>query len=163
MAPRRRYWLLKSEPSTFSFDDLLAAPGRRTHWDGVRNYQARNLLRDDLAQGDGVLFYHSNADPTAVVGVAEVVRAGYPDFTQFDEQGSHYDAGAREDDPRWFMVDIRGVAVMPQPVTLADLKKRPKLAQMALVQRGQRLSVQPVAAAEWREVLRLGGLSRDVL
>jgi predicted RNA-binding protein with PUA-like domain len=163
MAPRRRYWLLKSEPSTFSFDDLLTAPKRQTHWDGVRNYQARNLLRDDLAKGDGVLFYHSNADPTAVVGVAKVVRAGYPDFTQFDPEDSHYDASADPEDPRWYMVDIQAVSALPQPVTLAELKSRSKLADMALVQRGQRLSVQPVRTAEWREVLRLGGLEKDVL
>lgn len=163
MAPQRRYWLLKSEPSTFSFDDLLAAPRRTTHWDGVRNYQARNLLRDKLAKGDGVLFYHSNAHPAAVVGVAQVVRAGYPDFTQFDPKDSHHDAGADPEDPRWFMVDIKAVAALPEPVTLADLKSRPALAEMALVQRGQRLSVQPVRSAEWREVLRLGGLAKDVL
>ena len=162
MPPRRRYWLLKSEPDVFSFEDLLAAEGRRTHWDGVRNYQARNLLRDELAKGDGVLFYHSNARPPGVAGVAQVVRPGYPDFTQFDPADPHHDPQADPDDPRWYAVDVRAVAPLRTFVSIADLKANPRLASMAVVQRGQRLSVQPVTAAEWREVLRMGGMGGKV-
>ena len=161
--PKRRYWLLKSEPHAFSFDDLLSAEGRRTAWDGVRNYTARNTLRDDMKVGDGVLFYHSNTKPPGIAGVAKVVREGYPDPTQFDPDDAHYDPKASKDDPRWMMVDIQAVRALARYVELDELRAAPGLANMALVQRGQRLSVQPVRAAEWRQVLKLGGLSpRDV-
>jgi predicted RNA-binding protein with PUA-like domain len=160
MARARRYWLLKSEPDTFSFDDLRAAKKRTTQWDGVRNYQARNLLRDELAVGDGVLFYHSNAKPPCVAGVAEVARAGYPDPTQFDPEDDHHDPGSDPEDPRWFAVDVRAVLALPEPVSLDALKGNPKLADMAVSRRGQRLSVQPVSAAEWKQVLRMGGLPK---
>lgn len=153
----KRYWLFKSEPSEFSFDDLARAPQQTTFWDGVRNYQARNLLRDEIQIGDGVLFYHSSTDPTAVVGTAEVVRAGYPDHTQFDPKSSHFDEGAKREEPRWYMVDIRLARRFAQPVALATLKQTPELAGMTLLQRGSRLSVQPVSAAEWEIVCRLGG------
>lgn len=156
--PKRRYWLLKSEPGAFSFDDLLAAKGRRTLWDGVRNYQARNLLRGELHRGDGVLFYHSNASPPGVAGVAVVVREGYPDPTQFDPGDPHHDPRSDPDDPRWFAVDIEARAPMARFVSLAELKAHWALGNMALVQRGQRLSVQPVSAAEWRVILGLGGV-----
>lgn len=162
MPVKRRYWLLKSEPDVFSFDDLLAAKGRRTGWDGVRNYRARNFLRDELKVGDGVLFYHSNAKPPGVAGVAEVVREGYPDPTQFDPADPHFDPKSDPDAPRWFQVDVRAVTPLERPVSLEDLKANPKLAGMAVVQRGQRLSVQPVTAAEWRDVLRMGGVASTV-
>ncbi len=158
MATKRSYWLLKSEPDLFSFEDLWNSKGRRTHWDGVRNYTARNFMRDEMKVGDGVLFYHSNAKPPGVAGVAEVVREGYPDFTQFDPEDAHFDPKADPDAPRWYMVDIRARAGARSFVPLADLKANPRLAKMALVQRGQRLSVQPVTPAEWREVLRMAGL-----
>jgi len=157
MAKKRRYWLLKSEPNAFSFQDLLDSPGQTTLWDGVRNYQARNMLRDDLQPGDGVLFYHSNAKPPAVAGVAEVVRAGYPDPTQFDPKDSHFDAKSDPDNPRWFVVDVRARGAFEESVPLETLRATSKLTEMALLQKGQRLSVQPVRAAEWREVLALGG------
>jgi predicted RNA-binding protein with PUA-like domain len=161
--PKRRYWLLKSEPEVFSFEDLLAAKGRRTFWDGVRNYTARNTLRDDMKLGDGVLFYHSNTKPPGIAGVAKVVREGYPDPTQFDAKDPHYDPKARQDDPRWMMVDIEAVLPLERYVALDELRAAPGLRDMALVQRGQRLSVQPVSAGEWRAVLKMGGLStRDV-
>lgn len=163
MAKRRSHWLVKSEPDVFSFDDLLAAPKRTTLWDGVRNYQARNMLRDDMKVGDRVLYYHSNTKPPGVAGVAEVVREGYPDPTQFDPKDSHFDAKSREDDPRWYCVDVRALAALPSYVSIDDLKANAKLEEMAVVQRGQRLSVQPVTAAEFREVLRMGGLSAKVL
>ena len=154
---KRRYWLFKSEPEAFSFGDLRAAKRRRTTWDGVRNYQARNLLRDDIERGDGVLYYHSRANPPGVVGLAEVVKAGYPDPTQFDPQDAHHDPKSDPDDPRWFMVDIEARRALPSFVPLDELKANRKLAKMLVVQRGQRLSIQPVTEAEWHEVLRMGG------
>jgi len=157
MARKRRYWLLKSEPGAFSFEDLLASPKKTTLWDGVRNYQARNMLRDDLQPGDGILFYHSNAKPPGVAGVAEVVRAGYPDPTQFDPSDGHFDPKSDPENPRWFVVDVRARGAFAELLSLETLKGVSKLEKMALLQRGQRLSVQHVSPSEWREVLRLGG------
>ena len=152
----RRYWLLKTEPGSFSFEDLLAAKDRTTAWDGVRNYQARNFLRDEMKVGDGVLIYHSRIEPMAVVGEAEIVRAGYPDPTQFLRDDHHFDAKAKRADPTWFQVDVRAVRAFAHPVTLERIKQTRGLAAMPLVQRGSRLSVQPVAAAEFRLVVKLG-------
>ena len=157
-APKRRFWLLKSEPETFSFDDLLGAPGRRTFWDGVRNFQARNLLRDELAVGDGVLFYHSSAKPPGVAGVAVVAAAGAADPSQFDPEDDHYDPKARPETPLWYGVEIEGRAAAKRFVPLDEIKAHPKLAGMAVAQRGSRLSVQPVTSGEWRVVLGLMGL-----
>ena len=150
----RRYWLLKTEPSVFSFDDLLRAG--TTGWDGIRNYQARNFLRDQMKKGDGLLIYHSSAEPTAVVGTAEVVREGHPDPTQFDRKDDHYDPESRPEDPRWFQVEVRAVAKLPYAVTLERIKRTPALAGMNLLRRGNRLSVQPVEEAEFRAIVRLG-------
>ena len=150
-----RHWLFKSEPESFSIDDLARAPGQKTFWNGVRNYQARNLLRDEVRVGDGVLFYHSNADPPAVVGLAEVVRAGYPDETQFDPKSPYHDAGASPDDPRWFMVDIKFKEKLARAVPLDELRTVPALGDMVLLKRS-RLSVQPVTAAEWKAIVALG-------
>ena len=152
----RRYWLLKTEPGSYSFADLLRAKGRTAGWDGVRNFQARNFLRDQMQEGDGVLIYHSRVEPMAVVGEAEIVRAGYPDPTQFEPADHHFDAKARRDAPTWFQVDVRAVKAFAHPVTLEQIKKTKALAAMALVQRGSRLSVQPVAPAEFRLVVKLG-------
>ena len=149
------YWLIKSEPSEFSFDDLWSAKGRRTCWDGVRNFQARNFMRDGMRKGDGVLFYHSNAEPSGVVGLAEVVREAYPDPTQFEAGHAHHDPKSDPADPRWCMVDVRATRRLPRVVTLAELKAHPRLAQMAVVQRGSRLSVTPVSAAHYQELLRM--------
>jgi predicted RNA-binding protein with PUA-like domain len=158
MAQRaKQYWLVKSEPETFSFDDLLAAPGRKTTWDGVRNYQARNYLRDGMQVGDGVLFYHSSTEPTAVVGIAEVASPAAPDPTQFEKGHDHFDAKSKRESPTWVQVEIRAVRKLPKMVELAALKASPKLASMVLLQRGSRLSVKPVTEGQWREVLRLGG------
>ncbi|MBI5364952.1 MAG: EVE domain-containing protein [Planctomycetes bacterium] len=154
----RRYWLLKSEPTAFAFDDLWNAPGRRTAWDGVRNYQARNFLRDEVRIGDGVLFHHSSADPSGITGLAEVVGAAAADPTQFDARSPGYDPRARRADPPWVSITIRAVARATRCVTLAELRSVPELAGMALLKRGQRLSVQPVTAAEWAVVVRLAGL-----
>src|SRR5690606_9638030 len=141
--------------------DLLAERGRRTSWNGVRNYQARNLLRDEIAVGDGVLFYHSSTDPLAVVGTCRVVRAGYPDETAFDRGSPYYDEGSDRAAPRWFTVDIEAVCAFPEPVTRARMQAEPALAGMMLLRRGSRLSVQPVTAAEWRAVLRLAGVREE--
>lgn len=155
--PSRRHWLVKSEPDVFSFDDLLASPRRRTHWDGVRNYQARNSMRDDMRVGDFVFFYHSNADPAAIVGICEVVRAAYPDHTAFDPHDPHFDPKSRADAPTWVMVDLRAVEPLRRALSLADLRAVRGLEAMVLLQKGSRLSVQPVTAKEWGLVLSLAG------
>jgi predicted RNA-binding protein with PUA-like domain len=153
---RPRYWLLKSEPDTFSFDDLWAAPERTTCWDGVRNHQARNFIRDDMRCCDGVLFYHSSTEQPAVMGTAEVVREAYPDHTALDPADPHFDPRSRADAPTWMMVDVRAVERFARPVTLAELRAQPTLGSMALLQRGSRLSVQPVRPEEWAVVCALG-------
>jgi predicted RNA-binding protein with PUA-like domain len=158
-APRapgeRRYWLVKSEPDVFSFDDLVHAKDRTTYWDGVRNFAARNFLRDGMKLGDQVFFYHSMADPQAIVGVCEVVREGYPDFTAFDATHPGYDADSDPDAPTWFMVDVRAIAPLARPVTLPEIKARPELANMALLRVG-RLSVVPVTPEEWEVIQAMG-------
>ena len=151
-----RHWLMKSEPDVFSIDDLAKAKKQTTGWDGVRNYQARNLLRDEIAVGDGVLYYHSSVDPPAVVGLARVVKAGYPDPTQFDSKSDYYDAASKPDAPRWFSVEIAFDRKLPRPVTLPELRADPLLSDMVLLRRGSRLSVQPVTAAEWKRIVALG-------
>ena len=150
----KRYWLVKSEPDTFSFDDLSKAPNRTTHWDGVRNHVARNFLRDGMEVGDQVFFYHSSTNPQAIVGICEVVRDAYPDPSAFDKKHDAYDPKSKRDDPTWFMVDLRAVERLPRPVTLAEIKKRPELAKMALLRIG-RLSVTPVTRAEWETILSM--------
>lgn len=155
MTDPRRYWLLKSEPSAFSWDDLWAAPKRTTHWDGVRNYQARNFMRDDMRVGDLAFFYHSSADPTAIMGICEIVRAGYPDDTALDRHGAHFDPKSTPEKPIWYMVDVRAVQAFAHPVTLERLRAEHSLAKMMLLQRGSRLSVQPVAPREWEIVTHI--------
>jgi predicted RNA-binding protein with PUA-like domain len=152
----RRYWLVKSEPSVFSFDDLLAAKDRTTHWDGVRNFAARNFMRDGMKLGDHVFFYHSSVDPQAIVGVCEVSREAYPDATAFDATHHGYDEDSDPNEPTWVMVDLRAVEPLTRPVTLSEIKANPELAQMALLRIG-RLSVTPVTAAEWGVIRALGG------
>jgi predicted RNA-binding protein with PUA-like domain len=153
-----RHWLLKSEPDAFAFDDLWRAKGRTTSWGGVRNYQARNLLRDEIARGDAVLFYHSSADPSGVAGLARVVRAGYPDPTQFDPRDPAHDPKSTPSAPLWFAIDVQAVRKLPRFLALEELRAEPRLAGMVLLKRGSRLSVQPVSASEWRAVLALAGL-----
>ena len=154
----RRYWLVKSEPDSFSFDDLLASPNRTTGWDGVRNYQARNFMRDDMKVGDLVLFYHSSTDPAAIVGIAEVVREAYPDHTAFDRTDPHFDPKSKPDAPTWMMVDLRAREAFAKPVTLAELRNVKGLEKMVLLQKGSRLSVQPVSEKEFEIVCRLAGV-----
>jgi predicted RNA-binding protein with PUA-like domain len=151
----RRYWLLKSEPESFSFDDLWNAPDHTTHWDGVRNYQARNYMRDEMKKGDLAFFYHSGAEP-GIVGIAEIVREGYPDHTAVDPKDPHYDPRTtRGAESPWSMVDIRAIERFPRPISLSELRTKPELEGMPLLQKGNRLSVQKVGAAEWNAVVAL--------
>jgi predicted RNA-binding protein with PUA-like domain len=145
---------MKSEPDVFSIDDLAAAPGQTTSWDGVRNYQARNFMRS-MKLGDQVFFYHSNADPSAIAGIAEVVGLAHPDVTALDPTDSHYDPKATPDNPIWEMVDIRLVEKFPSPLSLDELRAVPELEGMELLRRGSRLSVQPVTPAQWKVIVRL--------
>ena len=154
--PERKYWLFKSEPTAYSFSDLLGEPGRTAEWDGVRNFQARNFMRDQMKVGDGVLFYHSSTGIPAVVGTAEVVREGYPDNTAWDPKDKHGDPKSTPDNPIWFMVDIRAKEELAKPVTLQEIKGVPGLQGMLLVRRGMRLSIQPVTKAEWDKIIALG-------
>ncbi len=150
----KRYWLMKSEPNAYSIDDLQR--DGVTYWDGVRNYQARNFMRDDMRIGDKVIFYHSNTKPPAAVGVAEIVRESYPDFTAFDPSELHFDPKSNEEKPIWFMVDIKFIEKFERAVPLQEMKENPKLRNMKLVQRGNRLSVMPMSKEEFNEVLRMG-------
>jgi predicted RNA-binding protein with PUA-like domain len=154
-----RHWLFKSDPETFGIDDLARVAGRRTRWDGIRNYQARNLLRDEVRSGDRVLFYHSQAHPPAIVGTARVVAAGYPDPTQFDPSCPGHDPAASQERPRWYAVDIRLEKKLPRIVTLPQVRATPGLGRMVLLRRS-RLSVQPVTPAEWRIILKLAEAPR---
>lgn len=149
------HWLLKSEPSVFGIEDLARAPGQRTHWDGVRNYQARNWLRDAMKRGDHAFFYHSNAPETGIAGVVEVVREGYPDPSAFDPADPHHDPKSKPESPTWYCVDVRLVERFPAVIPLAALKANPALAGLALVRPGNRLSVMPVTPAEWQAVLAM--------
>jgi len=148
-----RYWLLKSEPNSYSYDDLVK--DSVSEWDGVRNFQARNLLRDEIQEGDGVLFYHSSTKPMAVVGTATVVRSGYPDHTAWDPNSDHPDPKSTPEKPLWYMVDIKAEERFAHPVTLDRMKRVPGLEQMMLLRQG-RLSVQPVTEAEWAIVIEMG-------
>jgi predicted RNA-binding protein with PUA-like domain len=150
----RGYWLVKSDPDTFGWDEFVASPDRTTMWDGVRNYQARNFLRDEIRKGDQVLFYHSQQD-RAVVGTARVVRAAYPDPTQFDPAEKGFDERSSPENPRWYAVDIKAGRKFARPVTLDALRDVPELADMRLLRRGNRLSVFPVTAPEWDAVLQV--------
>jgi predicted RNA-binding protein with PUA-like domain len=154
----QRYWLFKSEPDTFSIQDLAASKGKRTSWEGVRNYQARNMLRDDVQRGDGVLFYHSNADPLAIAGTADVVKSGYPDHFALQPEHKYFDETASQENPIWYMVDIKLVRIFTQPVTRAMLAAHAVTSHMMVMQKGSRLSIQPVTAAEWQAVHELAGI-----
>lgn len=158
-----RFWLFKSEPDVFSFDDLLSRPNSVERWDGVRNYQARNLLRDEIKVGDLVLFYHSNAKPPHVAGVARVVSAPYADPLAVDPSSPYFDARIGDKPNPWVALDVEGVIALPAIVPLAELKANDKLAQMKVVAKGSRLSVQPVTQAEFEEVLAMGELSLEAL
>ena len=146
-----KYWLMKSEPDECSIDDVLAAPGKKTPWSGVRNYQARNFMRDEMSVGDGVLFYHSSCAEPGIAGLAEVASKPYPDASQFDAKSDYYDAASPRDNPRWVNVDVRALK-KTRLVPLAELRKHKALASMVLLRPGNRLSITPVSAAEWRYI-----------
>jgi predicted RNA-binding protein with PUA-like domain len=156
---RRRAWLVKSEPDVFGFDDLWRAPERTTLWDGVRNYQARNYLRDEMRPGDVVLVYHSNGRPAGAAGLAEVAGPPVPDASQFDPTSPYHDPTSPADDPRWWSVPIRATAALPRLVSLAELRADPVLASLDLVllRRGNRLSVMPLPSAAVERIVALGG------
>ncbi len=160
MAPGK-FWLFKSEASCYPIQQLAREKKQTTSWDGVRNYQARNFLRDDAQVGDRVLFYHSNDQPLVIAGTAEIVRAGYPDHTAFEPGEQHYDPKSKKETPTWFMVDIKLLQVFPTPVTREEMLACRELKGMVLLQRGSRLSIQPVTAAEWKTVHKLAGV-KDV-
>lgn len=148
------YWLIKSEPEVYSIDDLKR--DGKTYWDGVRNFQARNFLRDSLKKGDKVLYYHSNAEPSGVAGIAEVAKEGYPDFTAWDKKDEHYDPKSSEVKPTWYAVDVKFVEKFKTFVPLEALKANPSLKTMMVIQRGSRLSVQPVDKAHFEAVCKMG-------
>ncbi len=150
-----KYWLLKTEPESFSIQDLAKAPKKTTCWSGVRNYQARNFMRDEMKIGDRILFYHSSTDPPSIVGTAKVVKEGYPDPTAWDRDDHHYDPAASAENPRWSMVDIQLDEIFKQPLPLEQLRKVGALKKMELLRKGSRLSVQPVTKEEFEAVLQL--------
>ncbi len=149
------HWLMKSEPDVFGIDDLAGKPRKTEHWDGVRNYQARNMMRDEMKKGDQVFFYHSNCKEPGIVGIAEIVREGYPDHTAFDPKEKYYDPKSDPDNPRWYMVDIKFVRKFDRTITLQELKQEKALEGMKLLARGNRLSVMPVSKNEWQHILKM--------
>jgi predicted RNA-binding protein with PUA-like domain len=149
------YWLMKSEPDTFGINDLYNRPNQTEPWDGVRNYQARNMMRDDMKLGDQVFFYHSNCDIPGIVGIMEIVKEGYPDFTAFDPDDKHFDPKSDPENPRWIMVDVKYVRTLIRTITLQELKPEQALADLALVRRGNRLSIMPVSKEHWEFILSL--------
>ncbi len=151
------YWLMKSEPSTFSIDALSAAPKQQTFWDGVRNYQVRNMMRDDMKVGDLAYFYHSSCDEPGITGVVKIVRGAYPDHTAFDPKDPHFDADSKPDAPRWLMVDVQLQQRFSRIITLDELRKHAdkKLKDMQLLKRGNRLSIKPVSATHWQFIMSL--------
>ncbi len=150
-----QYWLMKSEPDTYGIDDLRRMPEQTDHWDGVRNYQARNMMRDQMKIGDLAFFYHSNIKEPAIVGIMEVIREGYPDHTALDRKSSYYDPRSSAENPRWYMVDVRYVRHLQRPIGLAELKRHQALRNMPLLRRGNRLSIMPVTEMEWQYILKL--------
>jgi predicted RNA-binding protein with PUA-like domain len=150
-----KYWLVKSEPDVFSWNDLKKCSDQTTFWDGVRNYQARNFLRDEMKVGDLVLFYHSNTEPLAIQGVCEIVKEGYVDHTQFDPASKYYDPKANPSNPTWYMVDIKLKKEFNNPVTIEQMKANPNLRNMILLRRGNRLSVIPITKTEFDEIVRM--------
>ncbi|MFP5505450.1 MAG: EVE domain-containing protein [Gammaproteobacteria bacterium] len=149
------YWLMKSEPDVFGIDHLRKRPKQTEHWDGVRNYQARNMLRDQMQVGDRVFFYHSNCAEPGIVGIARIVRAGYPDHTALDPESKYHDPKSTPENPRWYMVDVKFERKLKRTITLEELKTHSELEDMPLVRRGNRLSIMPVTEAQWEFILGL--------
>jgi predicted RNA-binding protein with PUA-like domain len=157
--PARRFWLFKSEPSAFGIEHLAQSPRQTAPWDGVRNYQARNFLRDDVQCGDQVLFYHSREEPLGIFGMMEVVKQGYPDTTAFNPKSKYFDPKSDLTNPRWYMVDVKLVRRFAEPLTRDQLANDEVASKMLVLKRGMRLSIQPVSPAEWAAVLQLAGMS----
>lgn len=155
MPPAKQYWLMKTEPSEYSIQDLAKEPHKSTHWDGVRNYQARNFMRDKMKLGDLVLVYHSNAAPPGVAGIAEICQESYPDFTSWDKNNKHFDPKSTQANPRWFMVDIQLKETFKHLIPLEHLRTVPALAKMELLRKGSRLSVQPVRKKEFDTISQI--------
>lgn len=151
----KQYWLLKTEPNSFSIQDLEKATKKTTAWEGVRNYQARNFLRDQIKKGDEVFLYHSSTDIPAIVGTATVVKAGYPDESQYNTKSKYYDATATPTNPRWYLIDIQHQTTYDTPIGIQTLRKIPELSDMKLLQKGMRLSVQPVSKKEWDHIIKM--------
>ena len=149
------YWLMKSEPDTFGIDHLIAMPNQTEHWDGVRNYQARNMMRDDMKIGDQIFFYHSNTKVPGIVGIMEVVKEGYPDFTALNPESKYHDPKSTEEKPRWFMVDVMFKEKFAEVISLDSLKNNPALNEMPLVRKGSRLSIMPVTEQQWLTILKM--------
>ena len=149
------YWLMKSEPDVYGINDLKNAAGKTDTWDGVRNYQVRNMMRDNMKKGDLAFFYHSNCKNPGIAGIMKINRAGYPDYTAFDPKEKYFDPKSDPDNPRWYMVDVRFVRKLKRVVTLTELKEQPDLADLPLVRRGNRLSVMPVSKQQWDYILSL--------
>ena len=149
------YWLMKSEPDTFGIDHLIAMPNQTEHWDGVRNYQARNMMRDDMKIGDQIFFYHSNTKVPGIVGIMEVVKEGYPDFTALNPESKYHDPKSTEEKPRWFMVDVMFKEKFAEVISLDSLKNNPALSEMPLVRKGSRLSIMPVTEQQWLTILKM--------
>jgi len=151
-----KYWLFKTEPTSYSIDDLAKEKNQTTYWDGIRNYQVRNFIRDDMGTGDKVLLYHSNAKPNAVVGQCEIVKEAYPDFNAFNPDSKYFDAKSKNNEPAWFMVDIKLIKKFKKQITLEEIKACPSLTDMRLVQRGNRLSAFPIEKKEFDEIVKMG-------
>ncbi|MGA1457202.1 MAG: EVE domain-containing protein [Arenicellales bacterium] len=151
------YWLMKSEPDVFSIDHLRKMPRKTEHWDGIRNYQARNFMRDAMKKGDLAFFYHSNCEEPGIVGIMEIASAAYPDHTAFEPGQKYFDEKSTPENPRWMMVDVKFKKKFKKNVSLASLKEEKKLSKMRLVQRGNRLSILPVTASEWTCILKMAG------
>ena len=152
-----KYWLMKSEPDAYSIEDLAAQKKKTDHWDGIRNYQARNFIRDDMATRDLAFFYHSNCESPAVVGIIKIVSSAYPDHTAFDPTEKYYDPKSDPDNPRWFMIDVQLVKRFRNKVTLVEIRSESKLKNMKLVQKGNRLSILPLTEREWKHILMMAG------
>ncbi len=150
-----RYWMMKCEPKAYSIDDLQNAPNQTTTWEGVRNYQARNMIRDEIKKGDLAFFYHSNTKVPGIAGIMEIAKSGYPDFTAWDPEHKYYDPVSTPDNPRWYQVDVKLVKIFPSIISLTDLRSVPKLADLWILRKGNRLSVTPVTETQWNDVLCL--------
>jgi predicted RNA-binding protein with PUA-like domain len=156
-----RYWLFKSEPDCFSYSDLENAPNQTTGWDGIRNYQARNFLRDDVRYGDGVIYYHSNAEPPGMAGVAVVVEESHPDPTQFDPKADHFDSKSDPTSPTWVQIGVKAVAKAPREVSLPEMRREEALEGLELLRKGSRLSVHPVSPEHWQILIKMAGFKED--